>query len=805
MGSLPRGPGERPSILYVDAFDSFANNITGLLEQRLGAQVTLVHIDDSRVDKNLDQLLSAVDAVVVGPGPGHPANPRDVGFINKLWALNDAHVLPVLGICLGFQSLCLNHGAEVKRLQSPRHGIVTKASHGGADMFAGLGELEATQYHSLHADIGRAADGDAVCWEPTDQCPSLRPLAWDVDDETNGPILMAVRHTTKPFWGVQFHPESICTSEAGAELIGNWWTRAREWLLQRGRSRADVPLSKWLPPSSSPWAATTDQENPPKALEASHLAQELRSIAGPDDVFLRWARYPAAGITPTALLDALGYSGEEVIVLDSQGHETGRFDILGLVVPGQTMKVTYKVSDRTLRYGAFSTRLGSIDKVWPMLQEALDLHVPRNLNPEAQAGSESPKRGAMDRFVAGHLPEDTPFWGGFMGYISYEAGLETIDVAPHTTGSAPDLNFAFIHRSIVIDRATSHVYVQSLLPNDWNWILSVGSTVDSMVASQQPPLPSPLLDTLTPILTHATTTRPTGTTYRAKVNQCQTHLCAGDSYELCLTDSSTITLPTISPPKSATFPWRWYQHLRLHNPAPHGAYLHLSSTHVVSSSPERFLQWTREGVCEFRPIKGTVQKRGLVGGRVEAERILGSAKERAENLMIVDLIRHDLGGVVGAGNVWVSQLMEVEEFERVWHLVSVVAGRLRKGPGVTAGTTGTGTVKGPRGTDVLRRSLPPGSMTGAPKKRSCEILKEIEGRPRGVYSGVLGYMDVGGGGDFSVVIRTAVREREGDVEVWRVGAGGAVTVQSTEEGEFLEMETKASSVLDALFKGVAPS
>jgi para-aminobenzoate synthetase len=183
--------------------------------------------------------------------------------------------------------------------------------------------------------------------------------------------------------------------------------------------------------------------------------------------------------------------------------------------------------------------------------------------------------------------------------------------------------------------------------------------------------------------------------------------------------------------------------------------------------------------------------------RAEAEVILGTDKERAENLMIVDLIRHDLTGAVGSGSTWVSQLMKVEEFATVWHLVSVVQGRL--GASADGG-------RGPSGIDVLRLSLPPGSMTGAPKKRSCEILNRIEGGPRGVYSGVLGYMEVGGGGDFSVMIRTAVHcaEETGGSggELWRVGAGGAVTVQSDEEGEFLEMETKASSVLDALFKHV---
>lgn len=782
MGSLVS---ERPRILYIDAFDSFANNITGLLEQRLGAEVTLVHVDDITVDQNFGEILAAVDAVVVGPGPGHPANPSDVGFIDKLWALDEAHLVPVLGICLGFQSLCLHNGAGVGRLQRPRHGIVTRVSHQDKEIFADLGELEATQYHSLYANNGGVVDGKTVSWEPTKTCPALQPLAWDEADEINGPILMGVRHTTKPFWGVQFHPESICTTAAGAELIANWWARAREWLLCQGRTRTEVPLSKWVPPKTHVKSSG--------ACVGSHLAEELRSAVGPGDVVLRWERYPTArNLTTTALLNALGYRGEEVVVLDSQGRDdVGRFDILGLVIPGQTMKVTYNVSDRTLRYGTgatqeFSAALNSIDEVWPMLQETLDLHAPRN---DADSDSEA---GSTENLGTHGLPQDIPFWGGFMGYISYEAGLETIDVEPHKSSGVPDINFAFIHRSIVIDHGTSHVYVQSLLPSDRDWIAATGSTVRSVANHDIPtphPSPNPALSSL---LSLAAVNRPSEASYRAKIGECQTYLHSGDSYELCLTDSSTIHLPKSEP-------WSWYSDLRTRNPAPHGAYVHLSGVHVLSSSPERFLRWTRAGICEFRPIKGTVKKsRENPISRAEAEAILGTAKERAENLMIVDLIRHDLAGAVGGHNVWVSQLMEVEEFATVWHLVSVIQGNL-------AGSGPDGE-RGSSGIDVLKRSLPPGSMTGAPKKRSCEILNRIEGGPRGVYSGVLGYMDVGGGGDFSVVIRTAVRSAgdvdDGEGEIWRVGAGGAITVQSDEEGEFLEMETKASSVLDALLRGV---
>ncbi|KAG9910670.1 para-aminobenzoate synthase, partial [Aureobasidium melanogenum] len=271
--------------------------------------------------------------------------------------------------------------------------------------------------------------------------------------------------------------------------------------------------------------------------------------------------------------------------------------------------------------------------------------------------------------------------------------------------------------------------------------------------------------------------------YVRKVETCQDHIRAGDSYELCLTDQSIISYGGSHQPKS----FELYQRLRTFNPAPFGAYLRLKEENeqkkngvtILSSSPERFLSWSRAGKCQFRPIKGTVEKKdGL--SRKEAEALLNVDKERAENLMIVDLIRHDLHGVVGSGNVKVEKLMAVEEYQTVFQLVSVVEGQLQEGSRHT-------------GIDVLAASLPPGSMTGAPKKRSCELLTEIEGKPRGIYSGVLGYFDVGGGGDFSVVIRTAFRWD--DEELWRIGAGGAVTVLSSPQAEFEEMDLKRQSCL----------
>lgn len=811
-------PGFR-RILFIDAFDSFTNNIVGLLEQALDTKVSVVHIDDEEVAQDFKKVLAGFDAVVVGPGPGHPSNEKDVGIIRKLWELDEDNILPVFGVCLGFQSLCHTFGAEVERLALPRHGIISNVTHTSQDIFAGLGTFHATQYHSLRAVIGDDKQRGQVFWEPSQTCPSLQPLAWDDSDEGNGPILMGVKHTTKPFWGVQFHPESICTSPEALDLITNWWTEAQHWLAQRSRNVSGSFTEKEVFVPQAKQSAPCDAQ--------SHFTRELLSVVNAEDILLRWGVHHNTHATPTTLIEALGYNKEEVILLDSQGHASGRYSIMGLVVPGKSMKVTYGVADHTLRYQlapgrTSSAQLESIDDVWPMFQQVLDLHKPRN-GPQ-RAFRPGAHYNAMDRFVEGHLPMDSPFWGGFMGYVAYEAGLATIDVLSKHESHGPDINFAFVHRTIIFDHEKSNIYVQSLLPGDWDWILRTGITIDGLdsqavIHSSRQPLSNELsslpelLDEslLGEMLSNAKIVEPEESTYRANVLLSQTFLASGDSYELCFTDKTQIDIPAKK--GKGLDEWSLYKRLRRNNPAPFGAFMRLSNSVVVGSSPERFLRWNRDGHCQFRPIKGTVKKGGDMT-REKAHAILNSSKERAENLMIVDLIRHDLSGVIGAENVQVPQLMVVEEYKTVYQLVSVIEGALpAPGPGK------------PRGLDILKSSLPPGSMTGAPKKRSCEILQNIERQARGIYSGVLGYMDVGGAGDFSVVIRTAMKhddssapsaaqlngngsltpteksgnERIQKSETWYVGAGGAVTIQSTDEGEYLEMKTKSSSVMGALF------
>ncbi|KAF2206999.1 hypothetical protein CERZMDRAFT_63112 [Cercospora zeae-maydis SCOH1-5] len=715
----------RHRILFVDAYDSFSNSIVALLQAELPVTVESIKIDDARFvlnDKAFFDYLDGFDAVVAGPGPGHPANAKDIGLIGKLWVLPEKHLLPVLGICLGFQSLCLAFGAKIERLKEPRHGIMTMVDHCHQDIYADTGRVVATQYHSLHVTLGQNSSvddwGSSNQWQKSEECPDLVPLSWTAMSLPNGPTLMGVRHGHKPLWGVQYHPESICTNKEGQKLMRNWWVQAYY----------DAAVSFKLPTTAVHWTQI-DYEQPP---DVASIMEMLRGL----DV-----------CEHALLLESGTRDGRPV------NPETGRFSIIGLPTPS-SKQYRFSTSDRymevTSEGSSDRTLLEGVADAFARIEDIL-------LSNKATSG-----------------PPNSPFWGGLIGFISYEAGLQSIDVPPVGASlTHPDLWFVMAERSIVVDHVDHVIYVQTIRASDDEWLratrclmLRLTSTNPNGEHLEREKLVAHLED------------GPEENEYCRKVLDCQANLRAGESYELCLTDQSTL--------RTSAEPWAMYRQLRDRNPAPFSTFMRLQhddapGISIVGSSPERFLSWSRSGKCQFRPIKGTVKKTPGVT-RAKAEELLASPKERAENLMIVDLIRHDLAGVKGIAKVDVPKLMAVEEYQTVFQLVSVIEGTVAGGSGISA----------------LAASLPPGSMTGAPKKRSCELLSEIEGgKPRGLYSGVLGYLDVGGGGDFSVVIRTAFKwDDEGDD--WHVGAGGAITALSDPEAEWEEMLTKRESVLTAL-------
>jgi para-aminobenzoate synthetase len=281
----------------------------------------------------------------------------------------------------------------------------------------------------------------------------------------------------------------------------------------------------------------------------------------------------------------------------------------------------------------------------------------------------------------------------------------------------------------------------------------------------------------------AATTTPHDAAYAEAFAEVQRQLRLGNSYEVNLTYREQVESPL--DPVTA------YLRLRELNPAPYSGYLQHRGVHLLSSSPERFATIDRHRTLEARPIKGTTP-RGPDADEDERQRrhLATDPKYRAENLMIVDLLRNDLSMVCEPGSVLVPSLMEVESYESVHQLVSTVRGRLRDD--VT--TIG-----------ALRALFPAGSMTGAPKRRTMEIIDAVEATPRGVYAGAFGWLSGDGRADLSVVIRTLVtRNRSADQHVYELGTGGGITVRSELEEEWAETRWKAARLRAALDAGPLP-
>ncbi len=260
--------------------------------------------------------------------------------------------------------------------------------------------------------------------------------------------------------------------------------------------------------------------------------------------------------------------------------------------------------------------------------------------------------------------------------------------------------------------------------------------------------------------------------YLKAVERVREYIFAGDIFQANL--SQRFETPLFEPP------WTLYRRLRECNPAPFAAFLDFPGVAVLSASPERFLRVDADSRVETRPIKGT-RPRG-VGPEHDAalgQALAESAKDRAENLMIVDLMRNDLSRVCAPGTVRVAELFALEQYATVHHLVSTVVGQLA--PGADA-------------LDLLRAAFPGGSITGAPKLRAMEIIAELEPSWRGVYCGSIGYWSVTGELDTSIAIRTAVA-RNGRVYF---NAGGGIVADSDPAAEYQETLDKARGLIDAL-------
>jgi para-aminobenzoate synthetase len=547
----------------------------------------------------------------------------------------------------------------------------------------------------------------------------LEALAWADDG-----VLMALRHRHKPHWGVQFHPEAACT-EHGDRLIENF-LRMSDLPCRADGPRASTAVARPNPGGRGP------QEAPPVPA----------SDPGPRDGGLHTRRLellPDAGVAFEALFSEHPWA----FWLDSSlvVRDRSRFSYLG-------------AGEGVLRYRLEERRL--------------EIHGPAGMEERSQSIFDHLADSlAANRSNDPGLPLE--FHGGYVGYFGYEMKAEC-GAKPNHRSPHPDAAWIQAERFVVLDHQLGHTWLvgrrgpQRGRDEIETWF----DEIEARLRGLSPTACS----ALNGVPRHDFVPRRSLKRYRSDIAACKRYIHAGESYELCLTNQ--LIGPAPRRPLDA------YKVLRRTNPAPWAAYLRVAELHILCSSPELFLSIDGAGRVTSRPIKGT-RPRHSDPQRDAAARadLAASPKDRAENMMIVDLVRNDLGRVCEVGSVEVLELMGVESYATVHQLVSTVEGQLRQGASAV---------------DCIRAAFPGGSMTGAPKLRTMELLDGLEGHARGIYSGAIGHLSFNGACQLGMVIRTAVVDPDGS----SIGVGGAVIWDSQIDEELAEMQLKGRALVDAL-------
>jgi para-aminobenzoate synthetase len=734
------------STLLVDNYDSYTYNVFHLLASVSGEEPIVIHNDmvSWRALSSWD-----FDAIVLSPGPGHPGRWHDFGVCADILRSSES---PVLGICLGHQGLGRALSGLVGSAPCAMHGRLSQVHHLGAGLFEGLPQdFSVVRYHSLAVTGPIGPEGRVTAW-------------------TDDGVVMGIEHRSRPLWGVQFHPESIAT-EYGRAVVENFYSLARAHRPARAFSTMHTPT---VPRTRSRPA------RPPRASGAEGLQPSVRTVTG------------AAPTEP--LFEALFGDCAHAFWLDSADAPSrlAQCSYLGTSAGPERCVLEYDVHEGLLtRHDAAGTSVeeASIFDV---------LH--RELQARAIATPEGPARGLLS---------------GFVGYLGYECKADCGSPNTHRS-DVPDAVMMLATRVVAVDHVHRLTHLIALCREGEGeeggqlWLDGAEIAVRETLAA---PGESGAGDGAQGGVAESGATTGMGTVkrpgrpgggvaggphgrgeadatptlgdpvsfrvgrgreqYLADILRCQAELAAGESYEVCLTDQISTDA---APP-----PLELYRALRRSNPAPFAAFLRLGGElAVLSSSPERFLSVDRDRRVQARPIKGTAPRSEdpLRDEALRAE-LQGDEKTFAEHLMIVDLLRNDLGRVCALDSVAVPELMIIESYRTVHQMISTVTGTLE--PARTP-------------VECVRACFPGGSMTGAPKLRTMGIIDDIEREARGVYSGAIGYFGLDGVVDLSIVIRTVVM-RPGATTI---GAGGAIVMQSDPAEEFDEILLKARAPMAAV-------
>jgi len=411
-------------------------------------------------------------------------------------------------------------------------------------------------------------------------------------------------------------------------------------------------------------------------------------------------------------------------------------------------------------------------------------HIKRSTNSPIEVSQEDPltllKNLQAEMVGTTKVPHRfLPFIGGALGYFSYDLGrrFEKLPVKAEQDIDLPDMAIGIYSQAVIYDNKTAHYYLvcpQEKRNNIEVWLQkklaegNVNHTVSNTVSNK---VDFSLLQPWQANMDKAS--------YFEKFAQVQEYLLSGDCYQINLAQRFTTQYQGDE--------FQAYLALRAANQAPFSAFIRLNNAAILSISPERFLQ-CHQGNVQSKPIKGTQPRSDNPEQDKENARILAaSTKDRAENLMIVDLLRNDISKSCIAGSVKVPKLFDIESFPAVHHLVSTVEGKLSEEKNTT---------------DLLRSAFPGGSITGAPKIRAMEIIEELEPHRRSVYCGSIGYISRCGTMDTSITIRTLVCEdspatQAKNIHCW---AGGGLVADSTAASEYQETFDKVNCILPILSK-----
>jgi para-aminobenzoate synthetase component 1 len=385
------------------------------------------------------------------------------------------------------------------------------------------------------------------------------------------------------------------------------------------------------------------------------------------------------------------------------------------------------------------------------------------------------KTYSLDSFSA-----PIPFWGGAVGYLSYDLChfIERLPTTAVDDLELPESYFGLYDTILAFDNLENRVYIASTgfpeldekqrLKRAKLRLKEMKNRLSSPSSSNIPGIASESVRKAAEAVLRSNFT-PEG--YMEAVNRVREYIAAGDVFQVNISQRFETEL-TISP-------YELYRRLRQINPAPFASYLNFDGVTIVSASPERFLRVDGDWV-ETRPIKGTKPRgKNSAEDSMLAQELLNSIKDRAENVMIVDLERNDLGRVCQYGTVKVTELAILETFPTVFHLTSTVIGKLRSDKNRI---------------DLLKATFPGGSITGAPKVRAMEIIDELEPTRRSVYTGAIGYLGFGRNLDLNIVIRTFIIK--GSRAYFQVGGG--IVYDSKAEAEYQETLDKAKALIQAL-------